>query len=81
MNTLTSKEIKTSRNPNLQLPKVGDFRLKKRCLKTLNQYFTSWRLPFKIKMPENLKSKLSQVEMFPLASFLDWVVKMMLYGW
>jgi hypothetical protein len=31
-------------------------------------------------MLENPKSRLSQVEMFPLAFFLSWATKMMLYG-
>jgi hypothetical protein len=40
----------------------------------------SWRLPFERKTPKNLKLGLSQVEMFPPTSFLDWATKMMLYG-
>jgi hypothetical protein len=40
----------------------------------------SWRLPSEKKIPKNLKSGLSQIEMFLLTFFLDWDVKMMLYG-
>jgi hypothetical protein len=35
---------------------------------------------FEKKMPKNPKSWLSQVEMFRLGFFPNWVVKMMLYG-
>jgi hypothetical protein len=46
INTLTSEERKTFGNPTLRLPKVGDFLLKKRRQKTLNQDFHKLKCSF-----------------------------------
>jgi len=43
---LTSEERNTFGNPNLRLPKVGDFPLKERCPKTLNDDFHKLKCSF-----------------------------------
>ncbi len=53
---------------------------RKRPLKTLTPNFQKLETSFEKKMPKNPKSWLSQVEMFRLGFFPNWVVKMMLYG-